>query len=216
MRRSTVPRVQLAVVLLLFGVTALSVSACSPRDTATGVRPTYDPKTGRLRELAVDSNQDGRPDTWSYMDGPRILRIEMDRDGDGTIDRWEHYGADQKLEKVGLSRAKDGRVDAWAYPGPDGSVQRVEVSTGRNNRIDRIEHYENGALVESEQDTDGNGRPDKWERYAGRALVSVAFDTQHRGRPDRRLVYRPDGTLDHIETDAGGTGKFVTIRPAKN
>ena len=51
------------------------------------------------------------------MDGARVVRIEIDSDADGTIDRLEHYGADQKLEKVGSSRRNDGKEDAWAFPG---------------------------------------------------------------------------------------------------
>ena len=33
------------------------------------------------------------------MDGARIVRVEIDKDEDGKIDRWEYYGPDQKIEK---------------------------------------------------------------------------------------------------------------------
>jgi hypothetical protein len=36
----------------------------------------------------------------------------------------------------------------------------------------------------------------------------MALDTTRRGTPDRRLIYRPDGTLDRIEVDADGSGTF--------
>ena len=52
------------------------------------------------------------------MDGARVVRIEIDKDEDGKIDRWEYYGPDQKLEKVGFSRANDGKEDAWSYSDP--------------------------------------------------------------------------------------------------
>src|SRR5206468_13100003 len=113
---------------------AAGTAACgrTNRDAATRIEPVYDQQTGKLKMLKYDSNGDGRADTWSYMDGARIVRIEIDQDGDGKIDRWEYYGADQKLEKVGGSRSNDGKEDAWSFPGSDGKVARIEVPTRRD------------------------------------------------------------------------------------
>ena len=52
------------------------------------------------------------PATWTEQD---FLRIEIDTNEDGKIDRWEYYGPDQKLERVGFSRSNDGKHDAWAF-----------------------------------------------------------------------------------------------------
>jgi hypothetical protein len=142
------------------------------------------------------------------MDGTRILRIEIDQDGDGNIDRWEYYGADQKIARVGFSRAKDGVEDAWSFSNTAGAVERIEMSTKHNKKIDRIEHYVNGALARAEEDSDGDGRFDKWETYEGERLTSVAFDTAHRGSPDRRLIYSADGNA-RLEVDPDGRGLFV-------
>jgi len=159
----------------------------------------YDPATGALTELQLDSNKNGKTDTWSYMDGSRILRIEIDKDEDGKIDRWEYYDAAQKLEKVGLSRANDGTADAWAYSTPDGALGRLEISTRRDGKVSRTEFFEAGRRVRAEEDGDGDGRVDKWETYRDAALESVALDTARRGTPDRRLLYAPDGTVT-VET----------------
>src|SRR5205814_10461252 len=98
---------------LLFVVLMLGGS-CGSREPAS-VEPVYDKLTGKLRLLKYDANGDGKVDTWSYMDGTRVVRIEIDMDEDGKIDRWEYYDADQKLEKTGTSRANDGKEDAWVY-----------------------------------------------------------------------------------------------------
>src|SRR6266853_4246484 len=109
--------------------TALVVSACSGDENAKKrIEPVYD-KTGKLQLLKYDANGDGKVDTWSYMDGARVVRIEIDKDEDGKIDRWEYYDANQKLEKIGGSRSQDGKEDAWSYPGADGAVDRIDVST---------------------------------------------------------------------------------------
>ena len=177
------------------------VSGCSSPPENKQVQASYDQKTGRLRQLIYDSNKNGKPDSFSYMDGTKVLRVEIDKDEDGKIDRWEYYGADQKLEKVGLSRSSDGTVDEWAYEGPDGTVAKIEISTKHDGKVERTEYYERGALTRTEEDTDGNGTIDKWETYANGALTSVAFDTEGTGHPTRRLVYGADGKVG-VETGA--------------
>jgi hypothetical protein len=175
---------------------ALGWGCAGPRAVGSErLQPEYDQKTGKLRLLKYDSNGDGKVDTWSYMDGLRIVRIEIDKDGDGKIDRWEYYRPDRTLEKVGFSRANDGKEDAWSFAGPDGSVVRIDVSTHRDGRVDRIEHYERDVLVRAEEDTDGDGTLDKWETYEQSRLASVSYDsTRHRGAPDRRMTYEADGS----------------------
>jgi hypothetical protein len=189
---------------------ALVAGACGPGAAEKRLEPVYDKTTGRLQTLKYDSDGDGKFDTVSYMDGAVVLRIEIDKDEDGKVDRWEYYGADQKLEKIGSSRANDGKEDAWSYVAPDGTTTRVETSTRRNGKADRTEYYEKNRLARAEEDTDGDGAVDKWETYDGERLASVAFDTQHRGSPDRRLIYGADGGA-RLEVDAAGDGHFAPV-----
>jgi len=181
-------------------ITAVVSCGQRPATPTKRIEPTYNKQTGRLELLRYDSNGDGKFDTFSYMDGTRIRRIEVDQDEDGKIDRWEYYGPDRKLEKVGFSRARDGVEDAWSFFNATGATERIEISTRRNHKVDRVEHYEKGVLVRAEEDSDGDGRFDKWETYEGERLASVAFDTARRGTPDRRLIYGADGSA-RIEVD---------------
>lgn len=194
---------------------AVSIAGCQGRDpeAAKRIQPVYDQKTGKLQLLKYDSDKNGVIDTWSYMDGARVVRIEIDKDEDGKIDRWEYYGPDQKLEKVGFSRLNDGKEDAWSYTGADGAIDRIEVSTRRDGKVNRTEHYRNSVLVSAEEDSDGDGQIDKWETYDGERLASVAFDTMHRGRPDRRLIYGAGGSA-RLEVDRAGDGNFVAVTDA--
>jgi hypothetical protein len=198
-------------VIFLIGVLTIG-AGCRSRES-TAIEPVYDKQTGKLQLLKYDSNGDGKVDTWSYMDGARVMRIEIDRDEDGTLDRWEYYDAEQKLEKTGTSRANDGIEDAWVYAAPDGAIARIEVSTRRDGTITRTEHYEKDALVRADEDSDEDGRTDKWETYDAGRLISVAFDTTHRGTPDRRLMYGADGSV-RLEVDAAGDGQFVVAAAA--
>ena len=173
---------------------ALAAGACGRGTTdAPSVKAVYANGTGKLILLTHDTNKDAKTDVWSHMDGARLVRMDIDKNFDGVIDRWEYYTPDGALEKVGFSRAGDGRVDAWAFEAADGGIARIEISTRRDGTISRWEVYEKGALARAEEDTTGSGKPDKWETYRDGALASVAFDTHQRGTPDRRLVYGPGG-----------------------
>jgi len=184
-------------------------------------RADYDPKTGRLQRLTYDANHNGRNDAVSIMDGTRILRIELDLDENGKVDRWDFYREDRTLEKVGLSRLNDGVMDAQAFYTADGQLQRIDVSTKRDGRFNRIEFYEAGALVRSEEDSDGDGRPDKWDTYrpnpshaAGEpayAIESSSFDDERRGKPGRRFVYGNNGHVARVEVDPDGDGRFEPL-----
>lgn len=192
---------------------ALIIGACSHGPSGSKqITPEYDAATGKLKLLKYDSNNDGKIDTWSYMDGSRVVRIEIDKDEDGKLDRWEYYGEDQKLEKVGFSRSNDGKEDAWSYAAPDGSIVRIDVSTRRDGKVSRVEHYQAGKLASAEEDSDGDGVFDKWENYDGERLAMVAFDTMHRGKADRRLVYGANGSA-RVEVDRDGSGRFVEEKP---
>jgi hypothetical protein len=189
--------------LALFGV-ALAACGRERAEAKARITPEYNKTTGRLQLLKYDADSDGTPDTFSYMDGARVVRIEIDKNEDGKIERWEYYDANQKLEKVGFSRANDGVEDAWSYLGPDGQLSRIEISTQRNGKVSRIERYQQGKLTSAEEDTDADGKIDKWETYEGERLASVAFDTAHRGAADRRLIYGADGTARLEVLDATG------------
>jgi hypothetical protein len=207
-------------------VAVLLAVGCSRQPSGEKPRADYDPKTGRLQRLSYDASHNGRNDAVSIMDGTRILRIELDLDENGKVDRWDFYRADRSLEKVGLSRANDGVMDAQAFYTPDGTLARIEVSTGRDGRFNRVEFYEGGVLVRSEEDANADGRPDKWETYRPNpnpgpgepayAITSAAFDDSGRGTPGRRFQYGDNGQIAKVEVDADGDGRFEPMSRADN
>ena len=175
---------------------------------------------GRLSRVTFDANRNGRNDAVGLMDGTRIREVELDLDENGKVERWDVYGPNRKLERVGLSRRNDGVMDAQAFYTGTGELARLDVATARNGRFDRSEFYEAGVLVRSAEDTDGDGRPDKWDSYRpypdalpgepAYAVTSVAFDDHRRGTPDRRFVFGPNGSIARVEIDPDGDGRFIT------
>jgi len=185
-----------------FSVLTLTIS-CGSQPGENRVKAIYDESTGKLGQLTVDAEKDGKPNIFSYMDGAKFIRVEIDNNEDGLIDRWEYYGADQRLEKVGFSRSNEGKADAWAFEGSDGSIAKVEVSTYRDGRANRTEFYEKGVLVRAEEDTNKDGRVDKWETYANGGLSTVAFDIKGTGVPEQVIDYRPDSAARSVPTQHG-------------
>jgi hypothetical protein len=131
------------------------------------------------------------------MDGTHLKSIAIDRNGDGRLDRWEYYTAG-----AGDANSAGAAFDKHTM------LVRADEANGPDDRITRHEHYEQGVLVAVEEDTDFDGRLDKWERYEHGTLVQVDLDLTGQGKAGRRLVYRPDGSLDHIEQDVSGDGHF--------
>jgi hypothetical protein len=185
-----------------------SGAGCAGASAVGRAEAEYDKATGRLQLVRFDSNNNGKLDTFRHMDGARLVRIDVDSNEDGRIERWEYYGSDQQLEKVGFSLQGDGIEDAWAWVGRDGVTTRVESSPRRDGKISRKEYFEAGVIQRAEEDGDGDGVIDKWETYSGLRLSVVAFDTRHGGIPDRRLVYGTDSSA-RMEIDPDGTGRFV-------
>lgn len=154
--------------------------------------PTYNRDTGRLEQLTSDRNEDGRIDTWAYMDGRRLERIELDRDGNGVPDRIEYYET-------------HGGANPTAPMG--GAVMaRAEESAGPDRPVTRREFYESGVLRRVEEDVDADGRVDKWEEHDNGRLAQLALDLGGRGYADRRLIYGPYGV--RVEVDPDGDGRF--------
>jgi len=168
---------------------AMTVS-CTSSEAAGQLEAKYDQTTGKLSELTMNARKDGKPNVFSYMDGSKFLRIEIDNDENGSIDRWEYYGLDQKLEKVGISRSNDGIVDTWLFEGANGQPSKIEISTKRDGKVDRTEFYTNGQLERVEADTDLDGQVDKWETYEGTSLAAVSFDMTKSGKPTVTIDYR--------------------------
>jgi hypothetical protein len=196
----------------LLALLAVVVCGCAKSENSpdsAAITPAYDTATGKLKELAYDSNHNGVVDTWTDMDGPRPVRTRIDSNEDGKVDRWEYYDAHANLTKIGVSRGDDGKANAWVFAGPDGAIDRIEISAAADEKkIDRWEHYRTGAITSAEEDTNHDGTRDKWETYESGVVRTVSFDENADGQADRRLTYA-GGTLVSIESEPDTRGTFT-------
>lgn len=175
---------------LVAGLTV--VVACggdAPAGGGATATPVYNAQTGRLEELVSDRDGDGVVETRAFMEGTRIVRIEIDRNGDGRVDRWEHY------------------VPNTAPP-PASLIATAEEAAGADGRVTRRETYVAGELRQVEEDADLDGRMDKWEIYENGRVSSLSMDLTGAGKPTRRLVYTASGGIARVEADEDGDGVF--------
>jgi hypothetical protein len=177
--------------------TLVFAAACRPDPPpSSATTAVYSRSTGRLEQLVVDRDGDGRSEARAFMDGTALLRIELDRNADGQPDRWEYY----EPAPPSTGPANEGPV-----------IARVEETNGRSATVTRHEFYEAGTLARVEDDTDLDGRFDKWETYVEGVLTRVDLDLTGRGQADRRLIYDPSGNVIRVEGDPDSDGHFEPI-----
>jgi hypothetical protein len=119
-----------------------------------GIRRQYDPN-GQLTLIVYDAHGRHRPDTWSYFDRGRVVRTEVDEDGDGAVDTWYYYDAAGNVMKTGFSTKHDDTVDAWRFEDADGALVKVEYSAKRDGRITRTEFYAGNVVTRVVDDLGG-------------------------------------------------------------
>jgi hypothetical protein len=136
----------------------------------------------QIERREADKNRNGRAETFTYWDGFHVVRIEIDQDEDGKIDRWEHYDANSRMTRIGSSSRDDAIEDTWSYPDHSGLSLRVEYDANRDGTIDKREIY-----------VPRPGAPQL------RVLSTVELELDATGKPGRRIYYTPDGNFDRSE-----------------
>ena len=91
-----------------------------------GYQALYDEK-GRILRLLQDANHDGVADAQVlYWPNGQPRAGELDTDLDGRVDRWEMFGTDGRLTRIGLATRGGAAADVWARVDADGRVLSSE------------------------------------------------------------------------------------------
>jgi hypothetical protein len=67
---------------------------------------------GRISKVEVDTNRDAKPDETRYYVRGKLSRIQRDTNQDGKADVWEIY-SEGRLHRMGEDLDHDGHVDRW-------------------------------------------------------------------------------------------------------
>lgn len=175
--------------------------------TSASVATVDRPRSSVLRTLAVFGFgiAIGAVATWSQLRGPETAET-ADRNGDGSADEWFYYSGDLLL-RVESDRNRDGTPDSITHYDRHGAARRAEDDDDFDGRKETVHRYHDGLWAESTLDDDGNGSPEyRAEAAAGVVYLeewldpsgSVVKNVFHaRGRPVRSdLDTDLDGHLD--------------------
>ncbi len=194
-------------------------AAAPPAESAIAVQaiPELKPQPGE-KGTAYDTNHAGRPNLWKYSvvvaEGrERVVRREVDLNGDGKVDEWDAYDEDGNLSKAVYDLDFDGKPDL-VVTYEKGQLVKKELAPGFDGMARTVAYYENGKLVRKERDSKGTGKIDTWEYYENGELDRIGYDDDGDGQVDRWV--RRKGAEDEAAAPADGTVPTGSADKAKD
>lgn len=161
---ATEPNIRRVYAIVGEGESRHRVLSCREIDTnldgVFDVVRTYD-DLGNSAHESVDSDYDGRYDTWHTFSNGRIAKTQVDGNGDGRPDQTRYY-IRGKLSRMQRDTNHDGDPDVW-------------------------EVYENGRLLRMGEDLDFDGHVDRWNRDELAARPDAEEEEPEEEAPDQPM-----------------------------
>lgn len=115
---------------------------------------------GKLAGFGRDTDGDGRADLRDYYDDRlKLVKQGFSLSGTGGIDAWQYRNAAGEVERIEVSRQQDGVVDRWEHY-EKGQLARVEEDDDRDGKPDHWLTYDAGILMHEARDRNRDGQPD--------------------------------------------------------
>jgi antitoxin component YwqK of YwqJK toxin-antitoxin module len=173
---------------------------------------------GKLLLLELDSNGDGVMDRFQHYKGPELTRVEGDLDDDGKIDVKDFYEKGRRRLQEQLDPS--GKVRQRARFDDQDNPLSVAQDTTTDGRLDTEWRYEHGQIVTAQHDTDGDGKADIWNAYRNGKAVSAQVDKDNDGQPDSEIIIDTENAPTEgflvedadIEGASANAGGIITLR----
>ncbi|MDE0884470.1 MAG: hypothetical protein OSB70_02935 [Myxococcota bacterium] len=175
------------------------------------------PEPIRVLRLELDADGDSKPELIRFLDAVtrELLREEADRNYDGVLDAWTMY-RDQSLASRVLDENDDGNPDVFeSYR--DGVLVVRELDRDDDGVRDVFYRYRGDSLAEESHDANNDGVVDLVIHYAKRQRVRAEEDVDRDGRMDLWTRYARDSSgeegeeIVQIEHDQAGRGYADTF-----
>jgi hypothetical protein len=114
--------------------------------------------------ITTDTNSDGTPDAWTYMNGTFVEKQEIDMNYDGKVDSVFLYETTGNVKEEILDTDFDGKMDNWRYY-DNGQLRIDQMDSNADGKIDVWVHVLKGKIILIEKDTTGDGKPDTSIEY---------------------------------------------------
>ncbi len=114
---------------------------------------------------SYDTNEDGQADKWIENFSNGAMRIEVDSDFNGVVDRVIRFDSEGKTNYEEYDFDLDGIIDTYYFYGEEG-LERQELDSNGDGEIDIWVHLKEGTFMKSyERDTDFDGQIDVIKEY---------------------------------------------------
>lgn len=114
---------------------------------------------------AYDTNDDGQADKWIENLSDGHMKIQVDSDYNGIVDRVIRFDVDGKTDYEEYDFDMDGQIDTYYFYGEEG-LERQELDSNNDGKIDIWVHLYKGRYMKSyERDIDYDGTIDEIKEY---------------------------------------------------
>ncbi len=155
--------------IILFCGTALAKTSLVQRDTDEDGKidqVAHFDKKGRLIRLEIDGNADGIMDRFQYYEGDVIKEVERDRNYDRQIDTWDFFEQGKRIRHE-RAATDTGRLEQIIVFDAQERPLEIKRDTTLDGRFDILILFKNGNPSYEEKDTNFDGRKD----------IFIHFDT---------------------------------------
>jgi len=121
----------------------------------------------------------------TFNEKEKIIRIEIDKNGDKGADMIQHFDGNQKLTHIEHDTDQNRKTDRWDYYS-DKKLIRVEFDTNSDLKPDQWQYFQGLNKIEKvESDTNFDGKADHWEFFdSSEKLIRKESDRNFDGKPD--------------------------------
>lgn len=115
---------------------------------------------GKIAAFGLDTDGDGLADVRDYFgDDLKLVKQGFSVSGTGAIDAWQYRDAAGAVVRIEVSRRQNGTVDRWEHY-EQGQLSRVEEDDDRDGKPDHWMTYDAGILIHEARDRNRDGQPD--------------------------------------------------------
>jgi hypothetical protein len=147
---------------------------------------------GTERVVKYDDNHDGKPDHFLTYRNGLLAKVEVDRNFDGKIDKWEICDSEGRPKQAELDNNFDGRPDEWVTF-RDGHVETEKIDTDFNGIPDMFATYKNGIIAQMDVRPNDSAIVVRRYIYVNGVLSEEWVDENARGAFDYKILHDPFG-----------------------
>lgn len=165
----------------------------------------------RIIKLDLDKDGDGVLETFQYYEAEQVVRLERDSDADGRVDSWDDFKEGRRIQHRRRSN-KTGKIDMIIVFDAEERPSEVKKDTSGDGVFDSFYHYTQGQLTLLTKDTDGDSKPNILQTYKDDKPQERRVDQNGNGHWERVTLFDEEGLVRESRHDANDDGIMDEFR----